>query len=312
VRDWLRPWRDPPGFFLPNCPCCGAGAAAQTYHVFAGVRFGSPSVRQSTNYKWDTGAWTSMAAVPSARDGLAAATPASPGSAFVFGGVSNVAFLTECDGYTPDTWTTESSMPMNQRHRAAGCSISGKCYSMGGWNSSNVAQTWHDQYDPRANTWTSKAALTAARANGAASYIGSKGYYFCGDNTTPTQTNNTFEYDPAGDSWATKSSFPSNEDALNGWTLSGTIYANLGFPGGKLQKAYIVDAWSAGTNPSTAATASYACGASLDNASNVGYFTGGNLTGTSSSTQHFDFVPLTWTSRIAVPTPIQNAGASPA
>src|SRR5262245_21696196 len=24
ARDWLRPWRDPPGFFLPNCPCCGS------------------------------------------------------------------------------------------------------------------------------------------------------------------------------------------------------------------------------------------------------------------------------------------------
>jgi len=23
-RDWTRPWRDPPGFFLPNCPCCGS------------------------------------------------------------------------------------------------------------------------------------------------------------------------------------------------------------------------------------------------------------------------------------------------
>ncbi len=30
-RDWRRPWRDPPGFLLPNCPCCGSGA--QMYSV---------------------------------------------------------------------------------------------------------------------------------------------------------------------------------------------------------------------------------------------------------------------------------------
>jgi hypothetical protein len=183
---------------------------------------------------------------------------------------------------------------------------------MGGWNSANVAQSWHDEYDPAGNSWTTKTALIAARANAAASYIGAKGYLFCGDNAVPTQTNNTFEYDPVGNSWATKSNFPSSEDALNGWTLSGTIYANLGFPGGKLQKTYIVDAWSAGINPSTAASASFACGSSLDNASNVGYFTGGNLTSTSSSTQHLDFVPTSWTTRTAIPTAIQNAGASAA
>lgn len=27
-RDWLRPWRDPPGFFFPNCRCCTGGTTA--------------------------------------------------------------------------------------------------------------------------------------------------------------------------------------------------------------------------------------------------------------------------------------------
>src|SRR5262245_46724775 len=37
-RDWLRPWRDPPGFLLPNCPCC-SGAKMYTLGGLTGVSF---------------------------------------------------------------------------------------------------------------------------------------------------------------------------------------------------------------------------------------------------------------------------------
>ena len=308
-RNWRRPWFDPPGFFLPNCPCCSS-APAQSYHVFGGSRFGSPTVRLSTNYKWDGGAWASTAALPTARDNIAAATPASPGPAFIYGGISNLAFLTECDAYTPDAWSVQTSLPANPRYQGMGCSILGKAYSFGGSNSSFVPQIWNDEFSPSANSWVSKGSLPAARANGAASYIGGKGYCICGDDTHPTQTRTHFEFDPIGNTWTTRANFPTLEDALTAWTLNGKIYANFGFPGGRTQSTYIVDTWSAGTNPTAAAATSSACGTSFDNASQVGFITGGNLSLSSSSTQHLDFVPSIWTTRAAVPSPLQNAGAA--
>jgi hypothetical protein len=305
-RDW-RIWRDKPGFFLPNCNCCGGGAT-QAYFAMAGIKNGSPSVRQTNNYKWDGASWTSKAAVPSARDSMGASTPANPGSAYIYGGISNSAFLTDCQGYTPDTWTTETGMA-NAVWRAQGVAVGGYCYSVGGWNSSNVPQTYNYQYNPGGNSWATKTTVTVARANSAGGYISSKFYNVCGDNNTGSQTAQNYEYDPSGNSWTTRTAFPSANDAQNGWSLSGTLYINLGSPAGKIQKTYIVDTWSAGTNPSAAASNAYASGYADDGAAQVGYFTGGYISPTSSSTQHFDFVPTTWTSLTALPTNTNNLGA---
>jgi hypothetical protein len=308
-RDWHRPWRDPPGFFLPNCPCCGI-AASQTYHCIGGVTAGAPSTRRNTNYQYQIDTWATKATLSAAIDSMAGATPTSTGPSYKYGGISsNPPFwLTQCDSYSPDVWTAQTAMPSPGLYRHSGYALSGLCYCVAGWNSSNVAQSSNNQMTPGSPaTWTSKTAVPQARANAAATYIASKGYFFCGDNSTPTQTQTTYEYDPSGNSWATKSNCPSpSRDGMACFTISGTAYIFDGGPGvASVTDAYVVDTWTAKTHPPDNASRQFVGGASFDSAG-VGYITGGLLTGGATAATHQQYVPDTWASRANLPITIQN------
>src|SRR5262245_65819925 len=91
-RDWLRPWRDPPGFFLPNCPCCGA-TSSLSYHTIGGLTAGSPSVRRNTNYQYTIDAHTTKATLDKPIDSMAGCTPTGGGPCYKYGGVCGFTVL---------------------------------------------------------------------------------------------------------------------------------------------------------------------------------------------------------------------------
>src|SRR5262249_20346613 len=153
-----------------------------------------------------------------------------------------------------------------------------------------------------------KTAVTTARANAAASYISAKGYLFCGDDSTPTQTRTNFEYDPGGDSWATKTQSPTPaRDGMACFTIAGRAYIiDGGATINPQNDSYVVDTWTNKTAPPSTAKRQFLSGASND-AAGTGYITGGlQPTGATVAT-HEEYVPDTWTSRANLPVTIQSA-----
>jgi len=312
-RDWRRPWLDPPGFLLPNCPCCGGGGgASQNYHVFGGTTLGTPSTRQASNYQWSSG-WTTKSPLSSARDSMAASTPSVGGSAYTYGGVSNSAFLTQSDSYAPDTWSTNTAMSSPSRYRSAGVAISSLAYSWGGWNSSNVTQSRNDQMTPGSpSSWTTKSAMIAARSNSVAAAIGANGYNVCGADSSNANTATNYQYSPSGDAWTTKTACPAPaKNGLAGFSISGVMYVTYGAPDTtRRNDGYVVDTWSSFATAPGALT-QYLASASID-ASGVGWATGGTTNGATALVQHSEFVPNAWASRTGIPQAVINAVGSPA
>src|SRR5262249_38721255 len=192
----------------------------------------------------------------------------------------------------------QTAMPSPGRYRSAGVAISALCYSWGGWNSSNVPQSQNDQMTPGSPaTWTTRTAITASRANSAASSISTKGYNFCGDDATPAQQRTNYEYDPTGNSWATKTQSPTPaRDGMACFTISGKAYIiDGGATINPQNDNYVVDTWTNKTAPPSAAKRQFLSGASND-AAGTGYITGGlQPTGATVAT-HEEHCPRTWTS----------------
>lgn len=306
-RDWSRIWKQPPGLMC----CCAGAVVSQTYHCIGGFTAGSPGIRRNTNYQYVINTWTAKATLSDPIDSMAGSTPTSTGSCYKYGGLdSNAPFwLTQADSYAPDTWTSQTAMPTPGRYRASGCAISSLCYSMGGWNSANTALSQNDQMTPGSpSTWATKTAMTQARANGAATYIAAKGYFFCGDNASTAQTQTTYEYDPSGNSWATKTSCPTPaRNGMAGFTISGTAYIFDGGAGiAAVTDSYIVDTWTARTTPPDNTSRQFLSGAANDSGG-VGYITGGLLQNGTTVATHQEYVPDTWATRAVLPITIQNA-----
>jgi len=309
LSKWLgRPW--PPEFFLPNCPCCAGGGTSQGYHVFGGA---TSSAIVASNYLWNS-AWTTKTAMSPEREEHAAQTPSTSGAAFIYGGVNSINILTRLDTYTPDAWTADTAMPSPARSLHTGCVISGKAYSWAGLQLGNITTSQNDQCTPGSpSTWVTKTACLTLRSNGAASYIGSKGYFFGGDNSTITnQVKTNEEYDPAGDSWTTKASTPLGALARNGqasFSINSVAYMIDGGPTVLNEnQSYTVDAWVAKSTPLTPAR-QYPAGNSLD-ASLVGWITGGGTNATNWIATHEEYTPDSWTNRTNLPVSITHARAA--
>jgi hypothetical protein len=107
ARDWQRPWRDPPGFLLPNCPCCNT--APEMYSL--GGQNSTPAV-VGTADKTDTIAETTVAvataSLSQARWELAAV--GNPATAGYFAG-GRTAPTSSADQTTTDklTYSTDTT-----------------------------------------------------------------------------------------------------------------------------------------------------------------------------------------------------------
>lgn len=256
--------------------------------------------------------------------GLAGSNPSTTSSAYVYGGGATNVLTTSTTSYsyTPDTWSSNTSLPSPSRIFAYGLAISGLCYSWAGATSiiTNTYTAQNDQMTPGSpSTWATKTAVTNALESPAATFIGAKGYSFCGfQNVAGTVTPETYnyEYTPSGDSWATKTAYPgAARGAGTAWTLTDTsgvtdtAYMIDGAAGGALataNQAYVVDTWASQAAPpqtdSNAGKAAEWHGGNSLSCAGPGWITGGLESSNAKSAAHLEYVPNAWTTRTNVTT----------
>ncbi|HZS17850.1 MAG TPA: kelch repeat-containing protein, partial [Candidatus Udaeobacter sp.] len=158
---------------------------------------------QSTNtvqvYNPTTNTWSFARALPIAVNHNAAAVVG--GKLYSFG-----AGVGETFSYDPSTnsWTTRASSHYVHRGTAAVGVINDKIYVAGG--EGTPSQREMEMYDPVANTWTIKAAMSVPRNHTGGGVINGK-FYVVGGRAGPS-TNALEVYNPQTNSWSTLAPMP--------------------------------------------------------------------------------------------------------
>jgi N-acetylneuraminic acid mutarotase len=145
--------------------------------------------------------------------------------------------------YNPSTnsWTAKTSFTGSARGGAVGFSIGNKGYvgtgNYGTTSSPTVLQDFY-QYDPSANTWTSKASFPGtARTSAAGFAIGSYGYVGTGGYPSTTASsvkyyNDFYQYDPSTNTWTTLTAFPGTiRYGAVGFAIGSRGYIGTGYAG---------------------------------------------------------------------------------
>lgn len=144
-----------------------------------------------------------------------------------------------------NTWTTKTPMPTARLSHAA-AAIGGKIYMVGGQiattlpvlptatslgiNGVYADTAINEEYDPVADTWTTKAPMPTARRNLSAEVINGKLYALGGHGPNLTggvrqiYANNE-EYDPATNAWTTKAPMPTARRSFAVGVVNGKLYA---------------------------------------------------------------------------------------
>jgi hypothetical protein len=175
-------------------------------------------------YNPKTGAWTTLAELPTQRQELAAATGLD-GRIYALGGSGAD---TEADVYDPATnaWTTLPPMPHGHSVFAAVTGKDGRIYALGG-GAPNTLGTEVDVYDPVKNGWTTVAAMPRPRGFHAAA-VGGDGriYVYGGISGNAGDIAAVDVYSPSTNTWASGVPMLTPRDSLAGTTgPGGRIYA---------------------------------------------------------------------------------------
>ena len=151
-----------------------------------------------------------LAAMPTARFNLVAAT-APGGTIYAIGGDAG-GYVATVEAYAPatNTWTTRAPLPSPVSAAAAATGADGLIYVMGGLASNGlsvVATTL--AYDPVHNTWTTRAAMPTARAAGiAVTAADGTIYSIGGQDATGAELPEVEAYNPAANTWSTRAPLP--------------------------------------------------------------------------------------------------------
>jgi len=212
-RDWLRPWRDRPGFFWPNCPCCNK--AAQAYWQ-GGAIAGSISVitANKTDFGTETTSAVTSANLSQARFGVASVgNPAT--AAYTAGGTtSSPTQVATADKTTFSNDTTSAQTSANlstaRAEIAALSERSTKGYFAGGYtgNASGPNYTIIDKVTFSGDT-TAALSAVLSQARGALAGISegtSKGYFGGGDLTGSSSVKTADKITFSGDTCAAQTS----------------------------------------------------------------------------------------------------------
>ena len=141
------------------------------------------------------------------------------------------------------TWTVKDSFPGTPRRMAAGLTINGMGYLIGG-NIAAPATYINDvwEYAPATDTWTQKANFPYTVATPAYFTINNVGFVVGGSQSAGVYVSTNKSYNPGSDTWTTRASFPENgitepfqfvingiayvgTGARNGSIVSSTMYA---------------------------------------------------------------------------------------
>jgi N-acetylneuraminic acid mutarotase len=146
--------------------------------------------------------WNTVAGMPTARSGLAAAVGAD-GRIYAIGGTSAAGPLATVEAYSPATnsWATAASISVPRTGLAAVEGSDGRIYVIGGMGASGLTNVV-EAYNPGINAWTQVANLPTARS-GLAAVTGADGRIYAiggvGSGGSPVAT--VEAYTPANNTW---------------------------------------------------------------------------------------------------------------
>ena len=208
-----------------------------------------------------------------------------------------------------DTWRSVASMP-TVRAQLGVAVVNGKIYAIGGSNdgprggpSGPTLLNVTEEYDPVANTWTTKAPMPTARHSFGIAVFQNKIFCIGGSTNGPELAVNE-AYDPATDAWETKTPMPTARAALSANTVNDKIYLMGGYPANTTNEAYdpSTDSWT--THAQIPIDSFYSESAVVNNKI---YLFGGLSNG--NSAQIYDPETDTWTFGAPIPTGVAEGAA---
>jgi N-acetylneuraminic acid mutarotase len=142
-----------------------------------------------------------------------------------------------------DTWVSKEPMPFG----SSGVAVANdKIYAIG---SMGIAE-----YDPTADTWTTKESMPTPRTSFGIAVVENKIYVIGGtigfNSTTQEIITSSFNqvYDPLADSWETKESMPTNRSQLDANVVDDKIYLIGGRTGGQYSTVDLNEVYDPKTN----------------------------------------------------------------
>jgi N-acetylneuraminic acid mutarotase len=209
--------------------------------------FGSVQV-----YDPATGMWAARANMPTAR-GLFGAS-AVGGTIYAVGGTTRgrdkLAVVEAYDTVT-DTWARKADMP-TPRNALSTAVVDGKVYAIGGWGYDRPEGGWEsldptttgqdfstvEVYDPKTDTWATRADMPTPRSHMTVSALGGKIYAIGGGARIVAGRSGEHRplleaYDTATNRWSRAADLPTPRSALSSSVVDGRIYVMGGaFHGG--------------------------------------------------------------------------------
>jgi hypothetical protein len=304
-EGWLYSGRTP-AFFSgqSGCYCCGVGVGSLVF--FYGANASSVAQRDVDSYVVDS--WTSKTDGPTpARTFLGSGTV--DGIAYVFGGASSTAFLTDNESYvlSTDTFTSKAAMTSSRWAMATFFNAT-HVYSVTGYDNTATQTRTVYQYSPSGNSWATKTDTPTPARVEAAGFMLAKGYCV-GGGGGGTPLGDTDQYDTSADSWTSKTNINASRLAHGGFALDGYGYILLG---DKLFGTFADDAekydetantWTTGSTISGRDKRRNA-GAQSPGSTGSGFIAGGQKPlGAGNTLQNDEYNGATWTTRTDMPTP---------
>ncbi len=166
--------------------------------------------------------WLAEAAMPTARDGLAAGVIGQ--RLYAVGGWDSRSFFNRLEVYDPagNSWASKSPMPTARWGLSAGV-INGELYAVGGYDGVRSLSVL-EVYNPATDTWTTKAPMPTARHLSAAGVINGKLYVVGGCSSAIPACVNLEVYDPGTDTWSAKAPMPTSRSGVAAGVIDGKLY----------------------------------------------------------------------------------------
>jgi N-acetylneuraminic acid mutarotase len=248
--------------------------------------------------------YATLAAMPTVRYGLAAATGLD-GRIYAIGGVdSSSSTLSTVEAYDPttNTWTAVAPMPTARYGSAAVTGPDGKIYAIGGLSSSSSILSTVDAYDPSTNTWTTLAPMPTTRYLLAA-VTGPDGKIYAIGGYNGGILSTVEAYDPSTNTWTAVAPMPTARYGLVAATgPDGRIYAIGGNNGGSVSTVEVYDpTTNSWTTVASMPTARYSLAAATGPDGKI-YTVGGENNGDVSTVEAYDPGINSWTTVASIPT----------
>ncbi len=188
---------------------CASAAPAQLAADNTGPMTGNPIAIPAPMLKTSPDAtmaqWSSLPDLPVPMQYHGAAY--YDGAVYVFGGINanGTGYNLNCYKFTvaTNTWSQIASLPEGRALPGVAV-VGGKIYLIGGYKSTNPWTILASvlEYDPSANTFTTKANMTFPVFNAAVTAVGGRIFVIGGGNTNFQSSDNGIQvYDPSGDRW---------------------------------------------------------------------------------------------------------------